>query len=185
VTRIACKDLSNLSMILASAEWIRASDRGDGFAGWPEAPDKVLAAKLERLADRGVFMDGRGWLDTTTGWRLPDAEKATILAALDEAGHRFDGAGYLVHRPEDVAEGDRKRRAVAVERQRLRMCKPTNVSDLIGKMSVLTMDAAAQDMEDFILYGRRLSDIKAAGAADEPAPVWGLSPTLRLVVSDG
>jgi hypothetical protein len=52
-------------------------------------------------------------------------------------------------------------------------------------MSVLTMDAAAQDMEDFILYGRRLSDIKAAGAADEPAPVWGLSPTLRLVVSDG
>jgi hypothetical protein len=33
VTRIACKDLSNLSMILASAEWIRASDRGDGFVG--------------------------------------------------------------------------------------------------------------------------------------------------------
>lgn len=152
--QIQSKHIPALTLVLAAAEQRRASDRGDGFDGWPDVPPKVLRAKLNRLADRGVFFDWRGTLNTTHDWTLPDAEKAEILAAMDAAGHRFDAHGWLVSRAEDVAEGKRRAKEAAAERQRLRTCKPATVADLLGKLSVLTADACVEGFERYVMTGR-------------------------------
>lgn len=153
--QVQAKHIPNLAVILASIEWSRAHDRGEyGFNGWPEAPPKVLTAKLGRLADRGVLMDERGWLNTTADWTLPEAEKAAILATLDAAGHRFDAAGWILPRPEDIAEGKRRGNERARERQRLRDCKPTTLADLLGAHVVRTMDAYAADFEAYVMTGK-------------------------------
>lgn len=153
--QVQSKHIPNLTVILASADWHRASDRGEyGFSGWPEAPPKVLGAKLGRLADRGVFLDERGWLNTTEDWRLPAAEKAEIMAVLDTAGHRFDARGWLISRPDDIAEGKRKAAEIESEQQRLRTCKPTTITDVLGKMAVLTADAYVSGFEEYVMTGK-------------------------------